>query len=349
VAGTVLVSDAARDVAVLQIDPAAVAGVRPVPLACDAIVTSGETELRDLTAIEVPRRGPKDVSNAYYVGGESAGGPVFANVNAAVGLTSPATSDDPKARGGVRVVRAADVCLTIAAAEAKLAQAMKPAATHLPIEPDRPLPLDAVKALAAGRAFSLNAFKVTSTDFDIFFITPVMLAGADALRGRTGGSNDDGGMRAVSEFGNWSAYVADAPPVLMIRVTPRMAESFWMKVGRAAASTQGASIPPIMRLRPGFSQMRVLCGKDDVTPIHPLKIAQPISETEYVDEGFYIFDPAAIGPHCGTVSLVVSSVKDPARTETRVVDAALIKRVWDDFSAITAARSASPKLDPAVR
>jgi hypothetical protein len=33
------------------------------------------------------------------------------------------------------------------------------------------------------------------------------------------------------------------------------------------------------------------------------------------------------------VSLVLSSVKDPAKTETRAVDPAVIAQVWKDFAA----------------
>ena len=52
-----------------------------------------------------------------------------------------------------------------------------------------------------------------------------------------------------------------------------------------------------------------------------------------VDEGFYAFDPMAIGPQCGTVSLVLSSIKDAAKTETHAIDPAVIAQVWKDFSA----------------
>jgi hypothetical protein len=107
-----------------------------------------------------------------------------------------------------------------------------------------------------------------------------------------------------------------------------------MKVARGAASTQGAAIPPIKQLRPGFSRMRVLCGGQEVLPIHPFRIQARVTETEAIEEGFYAFDPNAIGPACGTVSIVLSSVKDPARTETRTVDPAIIRRVWDDFAAV---------------
>ncbi len=110
-----------------------------------------------------------------------------------------------------------------------------------------------------------------------------------------------------------------------------------MKVARGAAATQGAQIPPIKRLRPGFSQMKILCGGRDVVPIHPFRLQARVTETDAVEEGFYVFDPAAIGPDCGTVAIVVSSVKDPARTETRTVDAAILRRVWDDFAGVRAA------------
>src|SRR5262245_34225650 len=108
-----------------------------------------------------------------------------------------------------------------------------------------------------------------------------------------------------------------------------MVESFWMKLARGAASTQGAALPPIKRMRPGFSRMRLLCGGKEVTPIHPFRIQARVTETDAVEEGFYAFDPAAIGPTCGTVSVVLSSVKDPTKTETRTVDPAIVRRVWD--------------------
>ena len=47
----------------------------------------------------------------------------------------------------------------------------------------------------------------------------------------------------------------------------------------------------------------------------------------------HAFDPMTIGPQCGTVSLVLTSVKDPGKTETRGVDSAVIAQVWKDFAA----------------
>jgi hypothetical protein len=78
--------------------------------------------------------------------------------------------------------------------------------------------------------------------------------------------------------------------------------------------------------------MRVLCGDREVTPIHPFTIQQRLPDTEAIDEGLYAFDPSAIGPHCDAVTLMLSSAKEPDREDTRVVDSAVIRRVWQDFA-----------------
>jgi hypothetical protein len=61
-----------------------------------------------------------------------------------------------------------------------------------------------------------------------------------------------------------------------------------------------------------------------------------VTETDAIDEGFYVFDPGAISPACGTVSVVVSSVKDPDKAETRTVGPAIVRRVWEDFASVRA-------------
>jgi len=78
--------------------------------------------------------------------------------------------------------------------------------------------------------------------------------------------------------------------------------------------------------------MRLICGGKDITPIHPFRIQTRVTETEAVEEGLYVFDPAAIGPHCGTVSIVLSSVKEPDKTETRIIAPGIVNQVWQDFA-----------------
>ena len=139
-------------------------------------------------------------------------------------------------------------------------------------------------------------------------------------------------VRPTMDFSNWSDYVSDVPPVLLVRVTPKLAEGFWTKVARGAAYTQGMSIPPIKRFKPGFLRMRAFCGDREVTPIHPFRLERRTSETDAIFEGLYVFDPGALGSHCGGVKLVLYSEKDPAKGDSRSVDPKVIEQIAQDFA-----------------
>ena len=62
--------------------------------------------------------------------------------------------------------------------------------------------------------------------------------------------------------------------------------------------------------------MRAFCGAVEVTPIHPLKIAQQVTGTETLYEGLAVFDPGALTPSCDSVKLMVYSEKDPQKADT---------------------------------
>jgi hypothetical protein len=183
---------------------------------------------------------------------------------------------------------------------------------------------------------------VPAADFDVSLITPVLVYGArhqgeqvsGRERGRTGRDPAEmqASLRALEDFGNWSDYVRDYPPVLMIRATPKLVESLWTTIARGAAQTQGVSLPPIKHIKAGFSTMRLTCGDVEVTPIHPFKIERRVGQTDGVYEGLYVFDPAAIGPHCGTVKLTLLSDKDPEKGDTRVIDPKILQQIWQDFA-----------------
>ena len=149
--------------------------------------------------------------------------------------------------------------------------------------------------------------------------------------GRTRDTTDDV-LRRLIDFGSWSDSVAAVPPVLLVRVTPRLVEGFWTKVGRGAAMTQGVALPAMPHFASGFSRMRVLCGDRDVAPIHPFRIETPITESETVSEGLYVFDPDALAPSCASVKVVLYSQKQPEKADTRAVDSRMVQRIWDDFA-----------------
>ncbi|HZR25115.1 MAG TPA: serine protease [Vicinamibacterales bacterium] len=324
VAGAVVVADSARAVAVLRIDPAAVASMPPVPFACapaqQPTVVSGQKlftidaplfQPRSTASATAARVAAHDVDSDFSLSPGSVGGPVFA-ADGLVGLTVADVAEST--RVSFRVIRLDDLCAVAAAAREKIKATPAPNGTHLPVEPARTIPDEVLKDAVQRRVGTLNPYQAASASFDVFFLTPLQTRDA---RG---------------DFGNWSEYVAGTPPVLLVRVTPKMVEGFWTKVARGAAMTQGLAIPAIKRFTSGFSRLRGYCGDVEVTPIHPFTIERPVSDTEAIDEGLYVFDPGALGPSCSSVKLMLYSLKEPAKADTLTVDPKVIQRIWDDFA-----------------
>jgi Trypsin-like peptidase domain len=330
VAGTVVEADRQRDIAVVRIDPTVMASIEPVPLGCPRSNTPPIARGQEIYALAAPLRQnkgwtpgtvnrtdariiPADLSIA--TGGT--GGPVFNASGELVGITAlPDERDEPR-RGATRVVRVDGACELVAAATKKATETPAPSAAHLPVGPTEPANVDAFKDAVKRRAGSLLPYQMAASEFDVAFITPIINFAAQS--------------QPNQNFSNWSDYVADIPAVLFVRVTPKATESFLAKMARGAASTQGMALPPLKRLKSGFERLQAYCGRTEVTPIHPFKLELRVSETDVVYEGLYAFDPAALGPACGTVTLVLYSEKEPAKADTRVVDPKLLQQVWRDF------------------
>ena len=360
VAAKILAADASRDVGILWIDPAAMASVRPVPLACAQLPRPPVVDGQEIFAIEAPLQRQKGTTSGtasrvaehafasdLALGFGSTGGPVFSADGRVIGITSVSDQGGTaQRRGNSRVVRMGDVCDVVASAAQKMKEAAPASGTHLPVEPAKSFPVETLKEAVQGRAGSLNPYPMSSADFDIAFITPLLIYGeeyqAEQIRQRERGRGARPNVaqpivvRAMLDFGNWSQYVSDFPPVLLIRVTPKMVEGFWTKVARGAAQTQGMALPPMKHVKSGFSRLRAYCGDAEVTPIHPFKIEQRVSESDAIYEGLYVFEPSALAPSCGTVKLVLYSEKEPEKGDTQVVDAKVIQQIWQDFAAYRA-------------
>jgi hypothetical protein len=214
-----------------------------------------------------------------------------------------------------------------------MSTAQAPPTVHLPVEPEKPVATDVLDEVVKRRQGSLNPYQFSSSSFDVSILTPVVIRGAqqrNAARGRIQQA------RAIdaTDFGEWSDYFEDVPPVVVVRVTPKMAESFWTSVGRAAAYTQGMAIPAIKHFKPGFLRMRAYCGDAEVTPIHPFMLTQRLSETDAIREGLYVFEPQAFGPQCASMKLVMFSEKEPDKPDTRVVDSKVLEQIRTDFAAL---------------
>jgi hypothetical protein len=330
VRATVLATDPVRDVAILRVNPSVVASTRPLPLGCGEArpsmangqelynIGSDMAGQKRLMLGDVTGVGPRLILSDMRLVPAAIGGPVFG----AGGLIGFTTVDDRDrdSRSDARIVRVDQACEVLASVEQKIVEAMPPDATRLALDPP-PVAVSALSAAVKNRAGSLNPYSMSTTDFDVAFITPVHMYGAkDQVR------------RPVMEFGNWSDYFADYPRALLVRVTPKMAEGLWTKVARGAAMTQGVSLPAMKRAKAGFSRMQVFCGDTDVTPIHAFMVEHGVSDTESIYEGLYVFDPAAFGSACGAVTLTVYSEKEPDKGDVRVVDQKVLQQIVRDFA-----------------
>jgi len=345
VEGRVLVADREHDVAILWIDPAALAS-KPIPLGCGGTTKPPFAVGQKLVAIGAPFRLDKELSPGAVITADSkanvadfrlargsTGGPVFSSAGVVAGVSSsvdgPEGKDAERSRRDARVVPVDDICAAVASAKTAMQTASRPSAARLPVDPARSFPAGVLEAQAARRAGNLSGYRVSSSDFDVAFLTPVMIYNAM--------KNAKGRPTPETDFGDWSDYFDAAPPVLVMRMTPKQTESFWTTVARGAAYTQGAVLPPIKHFKPGFSQLHAFCGDAEVMPIHPFTLARRVSETDAVREGLYVFDAQAFGPHCTSVKLVLSSEKPSAKPDTKTVEPQILQQVWDDFAAYRAA------------
>jgi hypothetical protein len=353
-ASRVVVSDPVGDVAVLWIDPKAIGSAAPIPMPCDGAAPKVERG-QEVYALGSPIRPPKDLTRGTIRRNDgpsavletvlskgSVGGPVFNASGDVVGIASLAKEVDTYVDGDTPLASAASACAALSAATKKVAGATAPSGALLPVEPSRPYPPDALKAAAERRSGSLSPYQVSSSTFDLSFITPIMTFGvqyqAQNPNRRTTSHDtrkpepEPAMVRPLMNFGTWTSYVNDVPPVLLVRMTPRFVEGFWTMVARGAARTQGVELPPIKRFKAGFARAQAFCGDTEVTPIHPFIIEQPIGEGDAIREGLYVFDPGAFGPHCQSVKFVLFSEKEPNKGETEIVEAKIVQQVWQDFA-----------------
>lgn len=326
--GRVVAADAAADVAVVRIDPEVVRARPPVPLGCGAPLPALRNGVRVQAFDWFPgeRTRPTDgalqrVTSRTMIADVSldaaaVGGPAFTMEGATVGLTSTVDEKEGDPRYESRVVRADAVCDVLAAAERALASAPPPATEPLPVEPAVRIPTATLESLAKGRAGALAPPRASSAGFDVDFLTPLHVFAAPAS----------------TSFGNWHEYVQERPSVLLVRVTPKLAEPFWGTLVRGLAMSQGMLLPKIRRVKPGFLKMRALCGGREVRPIHPFRIERRVSNTDAIYEGLYAFTPEALTADCGTVALELFSEKSPETPERVTLDPGLLGQIWQDFA-----------------
>ncbi|MCA1641323.1 MAG: hypothetical protein LC785_04930, partial [Acidobacteria bacterium] len=148
-----------------------------------------------------------------------------------------------------------------------------------------------------------------------------------------------GTFRPFEDLRNWAEYVGEYKPVLVIRAVPNLGESFWGAVGRGVAANYGIHTRANLRFKTDFYRMRLMCGENEVQPIHPGKVAHVLNESNYflkakdaTYEGVYFYPADAISESCGQIRLEVFSEKNPNKADVKKLDAKTVTRVVEDFA-----------------
>jgi hypothetical protein len=349
VPASVLFSERSRDVAIVRVDPSVVATRAALELACPPSRAPTVDDGHTIATIAMPHDAEKELVRGDVIALQArrietnmrlsfggSGGPVFNEAGAVVGLT--ATPADPDSRWrDASVIPTIFICEALAASLPMLSSAQPPVATQLPVEPTRPFPAGALEIAPKGTTPNAAVPVLPSSDFEVAFITPPMVHRARQRSGWTGGRTGrtpeaEARIGRLTEFGAWSEYFTNLPPVLVVRVTPKMVESFWKRMGREAARTQGANLPAFKDFKSSFRHMRASCAGVEIEPIHPFVLEHRVSENNVIREGLYVFDPDAFGPQCGTVTLSLYSEVQPTRAHTLVPTRAVLDQIWNDFA-----------------
>jgi len=148
-----------------------------------------------------------------------------------------------------------------------------------------------------------------------------------------------GTINVLDEFQGWREYVGEYKPVIMLRATPNMGESFWGAFGRGFAAYYGIHTQANYRFKTDFYRMKLFCGEREVMPIQPGKVAHVISESNYfiraqdaTYEGLYTYPADAISNSCGKVRLEIYSERNPEKANTKTLSEKTVVRIENDFA-----------------
>jgi S1-C subfamily serine protease len=343
IAGRVIASDRQQGVAIIWIDPATVSSIPVIGPDCSGAPGAAVTYEQKVVALAAPMLEPKSAilgtvgrvdTTTFQIDwrltGGAAGGPVFDAGGRPIGITLPDDEREDSRRRDSQAIPLSNACGVLAAAEKKIAGATPPPATRLRVEDSRAASFDSLASGDTGSPLAQDRLArkpadpkaprmtipiVSSSNFDVSLLTPAMVDG------------DMSRANPRTDFVHWTDYVNNAPPVLLVRATPKFEESLWKTILRGAAATQGAVLPPLRSFSSNFLRMRAFCGAAEVAPIHPFNILREVQDRASIREGLYVFGAGDFGPHCGTVRFDLYSEKSPDKADSLTVDPQLFPKL----------------------
>lgn len=326
VPGRVIAADRTQGVAIIWINPEAIASRQPIAPSCGGPAPPEVTHDQKVVALIAPMLEPKNAIPGtashpdaqsfrvdWRLDAGSAGGPVFASDGTPIGITVREDENDRERLRNAYVIPLRNACRVLEAAAHKMSGAAPPPATSLRTEAG--LARTKLRMVTDPKAPRVQPPLISATEFDISLVTHSMIGG------------DPTASSPRTFFGYWTPYVWNAPQVMFVRVSPQFEESFWKVLARGAARTQGVDLPPMGSFSANFLRMRAFCGSAEVTPIQRFIIETPIEGRKPIREGLYVFALTDFGAHCSAVRLELFSEKSPNRADSRSLDPALFTKI----------------------
>jgi S1-C subfamily serine protease len=349
-----LETDPLKDIAVVWAAVSAFPEAIPAPLATsvpsveegERVFTIGSplNQRKILTTGVASKVEERAILSDININPGNSGGPLFNSLAEVVGVT---TFGDPTTRGpGVSgIVRIEEALPLIESAKRKMADMSPPDSALLPVEPTEPFPVEAIKAAAQVQKFDLRPYVFGAGGYDVGILTPIVMYRSDegereAVRSKEKRTKKkDEGFDPASNLYNWAEYAGQYRPVVNVRATPKLRETFLSALGRGLAAAGGTYAGPAnMKFKTDFLRMELRCGSKVVEPIFPGRIARVIDvrnafvkATDATYEGLYTYPIEAFSPQCGSVSLRLYSEKKPLEPTVKVLDPKTVTRVWMDF------------------
>jgi S1-C subfamily serine protease len=335
-------------------------GAQPTAVEGERVLTIGSplNQRKIMTTGIISKVEERAILSDININPGNSGGPLFNSLGEVIGITTfgerAAAGPGPGISGIVRIEEAQPV---IDLARGKMAMVERPAVRLLPVEPSDAFPAEPLKSVAMQEKFDYKQYLLGIGDYQVTLLTPPMLKWIEMTPEReaakTKGKRNkkegavQGTFRPFDQFYAWREYVGDYRPVLLVRATPELGESFWGTFGRGIAANYGVHVQAKLRFKTDFYKMRLKCGDKEVEPIQPGKIAHVLNESNYfvsvkdaTFEGLYSYPADAINMSCGTVTVEIYSEKDPKKAETKKLDIKAIARVAEDFAPYLRSKSA---------
>jgi S1-C subfamily serine protease len=352
-----LASDADKDVAVLWINSQAFPEAVVPPLADGqgekATIAVGErvftigsplSQRKILTTGIVSGVEERAILADLSINPGNSGGPLFDSQGVVIGLTT--FREQARIGPGIAgIIRIEEAWPLLEQARQKIRGREPPSRALLLVEPTLAFPLEAIQQAVARENYDTQPYFFSKGKFDVAILTPPLIyylsegSTRAALQEKEKRTRKQEGEESVvnplQELRGWREYLGHYQAVIMVRARPQLRETFWSSFSRGMAQGAGQAK---FRFRTDFHKMRLLCGEQEVMPIHPGKIAHVINEkNQFVNavdatyEGIYTYPPDAISPDCRGVRLELYSEKEPEKAEIKELSPDVVRRIHSDF------------------